>query len=80
MTKGAGGNTFKRLALLASPTERAQEAAQALAECAEWVPLDEAEATLVLGGDGFMLDAMHQMIDAGRLVPVYGLNLGTVGS
>jgi NAD+ kinase len=79
VTKEAG-NTFKRLALLASPTERAQEAATALGDCgAEWVPLEDAEAAVVLGGDGFMLETMHRMIDSERLVPVYGLNLGTVG-
>ena len=79
MSKGEPGNSFKRLALLASPTERAQEAAAALAGCAEWVPLEQAEAAVVLGGDGFMLETMHRMIDAALLRPVYGLNLGTVG-
>ncbi|HEY6814065.1 MAG TPA: NAD kinase [Croceibacterium sp.] len=75
----AGTTEFRALALLASPTERAQEVASALRECHEWVSLDQAEAAVVLGGDGFMLEAMHRMIDAGRTVPVYGLNLGTVG-
>ena len=70
---------YQRLALLASPTDRAQEAAEALRECQEWVSLEEADAAVVLGGDGFMLDAMHQMIDNALLRPVYGLNLGTVG-
>jgi NAD+ kinase len=70
---------FKKVALLASPTERAQEAAQALAGCNVWVPIEDADAAVVLGGDGFMLEAMHRMIDSGRTVPVYGLNLGTVG-
>jgi NAD+ kinase len=70
---------FTRVALLASPTERAQEAAAALAECNDWVSIDQAEAAIVLGGDGFMLEAMHRMIDSGRMVPVYGINLGTVG-
>jgi len=79
MTKGAAGNTFARLALLASPTERAQEAAQALAECTQWVPLEQAQAAVVLGGDGFMLETMHRMIDAALQLPIYGLNLGTVG-
>ena len=79
MAKADAGNSFKRLALLASPTERAQEAAEALGECADWVPLDEAEAAVVLGGDGFMLETMHRMIDAATLFPIYGLNLGTVG-
>ena len=79
MTKGGPGNSLERLALLASPTERAQEAAAALGDCADWVPLESAEAVVVLGGDGFMLETMHRMIDAAQLVPIYGLNLGTVG-
>lgn len=70
---------FEKLALLASPTERAQEAAGALADCVDWVPLEEADAAVVLGGDGFMLHAMHRMIDEDLVRPVYGLNLGTVG-
>jgi NAD+ kinase len=79
MGKTDAGNTFTRLALLASPTERAQEAAEAIGECADWVPLEQAEALVVLGGDGFMLETMHRLIDEDRLVPIYGLNLGTVG-
>jgi NAD+ kinase len=70
---------FEKLALLASSTEQAQEAAEALRECADWVPLEQADAAVVLGGDGFMLETMHAMIDSGTLRPVYGLNLGTVG-
>jgi NAD+ kinase len=79
MTKAQAGNSFTRLTLLASPAERAQEAAAALRECADWVPLEQAEAVVTLGGDGFMLETMHRMIDAAQLLPIYGLNLGTVG-
>ena len=68
-----------KLALLASSSERAQKAAAALGECGDWVPLEEADAAVVLGCDGFMLETMHRMIDSGLLRPVYGLNLGTVG-
>lgn len=68
-----------RLALLVSPTERAEEAAADLAREQEFVPLAEAEAAVVLGGDGFMLQSLHQMLDTGRVIPAYGLNLGTVG-
>jgi NAD+ kinase len=75
----SGPRGFSKLALIASPTERAQEAAASLAGCHEWVPIDQAQAAVVLGGDGFMLEAMHGMIDSGRMVPIYGLNLGTVG-
>ena len=34
---------------------------------------------VVLGGDGTMLGAMHGMLESGRVIPAYGLNLGTVG-
>jgi NAD+ kinase len=68
-----------RLALLASPTDRAQEAEAALVASHDWVPLEEADIVVVLGGDGFMLQTLHNMLDTGRVIPAYGLNLGTVG-
>ena len=68
-----------RLALLASPTDQAQAAAAVLAETTNFVPLMDAETVVVLGGDGFMLQTLHQMLDHGPLIPAYGLNLGTVG-
>jgi NAD+ kinase len=70
---------FERLALLASDTPRAQEAFGTLSAQNDWVPLDEADAVVVLGGDGFMLQTLHAMLDAGRVVPAFGMNLGTVG-
>ncbi len=75
----SGTKAYHRLALLASPTDRARDAASELAGCHDWVPLGEADAVVVLGGDGFMLDALHQMLDFGPVLPAYGLNLGTVG-
>ena len=68
-----------RLALLPSETARAEEAAAALAEAHDFVPLEEADVAVVLGGDGHMLHVLHQMLDTGRVIPAYGLNLGTVG-
>lgn len=68
-----------KLALLASPSDRAREAAAALATCHAWVPLEEAEGVVVLGGDGYLLDVLHTMLDSARMLPAYGLNLGTVG-
>jgi NAD+ kinase len=70
---------LQRLALIAADTERAQEAAEHLRHGVEFVGLTEADAAVVLGGDGAMLDTMHRMIDAGVTLPVYGFNLGTVG-
>ncbi|MXP13912.1 NAD kinase [Altererythrobacter confluentis] len=75
----ANNHEFTRLALLASDTERAEDAEAELREAHDWVPLDEAEAVVVLGGDGFMLQTLHQMLDADRVIPAYGINLGTVG-
>jgi NAD+ kinase len=68
-----------RLAMLASDTPQAQAAAVALSKTQDWVPLDEADVVVVLGGDGFMLTALHHMLDNGRVIPAYGLNHGTVG-
>ncbi|WP_086735669.1 NAD kinase [Erythrobacter colymbi] len=75
----SNGVTYQRLALLASDTDRAQEAHAALLAQGEWVPLSEADAVVVLGGDGYMLQVLHAMLDAGRVIPAYGMNLGTVG-
>ena len=75
----SNGMTYQRLALLASETERAQEARAALLPQCDWVPLAEADAAVVLGGDGFMLQVLHAMLDADRVIPAYGMNLGTVG-
>jgi NAD+ kinase len=68
-----------RLALLPSESPRALEAAAALAKAHTFVPLDEADTAVVLGGDGHMLHVLHQMLDSGRVLPAYGLNHGTVG-
>ncbi len=72
-------STAPRLALLVSETERAQSAAEQLRQDNAFVPLAEADIAVVLGGDGQMLHALHQMLDEGRVIPAYGLNLGTVG-
>ncbi len=68
-----------RLALFVSDSERAQEAAAALRAREEFVPEAEADAAVVLGGDGFMLQTLHHMLDSGRVLPAYGVNQGTVG-
>ena len=59
--------SFARLALRSSPTDRAQEAAAELRQSMDWLPLDEADAVVVLGGDGFMLDTLHTILDSGRI-------------
>jgi NAD+ kinase len=66
-------------ALVASPTEGALAAEALLRERYDFVPREEAEQIVALGGDGFLLQTMHEMLAAGRLLPVFGMNRGTVG-
>lgn len=70
--------TLKR-ALVASNADVALEAEQELRARYDWVSVDEADIVVALGGDGFMLQTLHQMLEARRMVPVYGMNRGTVG-
>ncbi len=69
----------QRLALVASPTEAAQAAATELRHLHDWVDPDAADLVIALGGDGFMLQTLHRMLDRHRIRPVFGMNLGTVG-
>jgi NAD+ kinase len=70
---------FGKLALLASPTPQAEEAAVELRKAYDWVDLADASAVVALGGDGFMLQVLHDMLDSGHILPVFGMNLGTFG-
>lgn len=75
----AGAPAFERLALLASPSDAAAEAERMMRAGRAFVSLEEADAVIVLGGDGLMLNTLHAILDTGRTIPAFGLNLGTVG-
>lgn len=68
-----------RLALVASPAPEAVEADQLLRARYDFVTPDEADVLIALGGDGFMLQTLHMLLERNRKVPVYGMNRGTVG-
>ena len=70
---------YTRLAVLASATPTAREAETILREQIDFVPLDDAEAVIVLGGDGHMLQVLHQLHEDRRDIPAYGMNRGTIG-
>ena len=70
---------FQKVALVASESPRAQEAYTMLWAQRDWSSMAEADAVVVLGGDGFMLQTLHSMIDSGRVIPAFGMNRGTVG-
>lgn len=72
-------NIDGKYAIVASPTEEAQAAEAELRTQHHFVELSAAEAVIVLGGDGFMLQTLHQMLADHQIKPVFGMNLGTVG-
>ena len=68
-----------KLALIVSDSAKAQAGARMLRDSHPWVSPQEADVLVVLGGDGFLLHMLHEMLDWDELKPVYGMNLGTVG-
>jgi NAD+ kinase len=71
--------TDPKLALVVSDSAKAQEGAAHLRETGAWVSPADADMLVVVGGDGFMLHVLHELLDRDRLRPCFGLNLGTVG-
>ena len=69
----------KAMALVASSAQAAQAAETMLRKRYKFVPLEEAELVVALGGDGFLLQTLHDMLESGRILPVFGMNRGTVG-
>ncbi len=66
-----------KLAFLASETEKSQRSLAKLTQrYGHHNPLD-ADVIVVLGGDGFMLQCLHQFMHED--IPVFGLRRGTVG-
>jgi NAD+ kinase len=66
-----------RVAFVASDRPEAQEARARLAAHYGEVSFDDAQVIVALGGDGFMLETLHQQIDSRK--PIYGMNWGSVG-
>ena len=67
----------KRIAFLASTAPVAQTARAALIGRYGDVETESADVIVALGGDGFMLQALHAT--EALSAPVYGMNRGTVG-
>jgi len=66
-----------KVTFVASETDDAQNALQALRDRYEDSGPDEADIVVALGGDGFMLATLHAFRP--RSLPIYGMNQGTVG-
>ena len=57
----------------------AQDAARELATLHDFAAIEDADIVVALGGDGFMLQVLHGMLDRSAPRPVFGMNLGTLG-
>ncbi|HEX2529377.1 MAG TPA: NAD kinase [Geminicoccus sp.] len=73
----ANVTTMPKIALLAADTAEADSAMAVLEDRWPTVGLDDAQLVVALGGDGFMLETLHGQMPRG--LPIYGMNLGTVG-
>ena len=67
----------RSIGFTASRSPEAQAALAVLTGAHGNCPLAAAEVIVALGGDGFMLETLHDL--QSRDVPVYGMNCGTVG-
>jgi len=81
LTGQPGNSDLKSLGigLMSSHTEVAKAAETMLRKRYDWAKVEEAETLVALGGDGFMLQTLHAMLEAGESRPVFGMNRGTVG-
>jgi NAD+ kinase len=67
----------RRIAFVASSIPEAQRALESLRRSYGDHPPEEADVIVALGGDGFMLRALHRHLRLDK--PVFGMKLGTVG-
>lgn len=66
-----------KIAIVSSERAEAEHARARLAERYGSVAPSEADVIVALGGDGFMLETLHNNLE--RQTPVYGMNRGSVG-
>ena len=68
-----------KIGLLASNRETAAAGEELIRRRYTFADEDEAETFVALGGDGYMLHVLHDMLDRGQARPVFGMNRGTIG-
>lgn len=68
---------YEKIAFVAAAMPGAQEAREKLVQRYGDAPLREADVIVALGGDGLMLQTLHDAIASGT--PIYGMNRGSVG-
>jgi NAD+ kinase len=68
---------LRKIAFVAADSAPARRAQKKLAKRYGNVDPARADVIVALGGDGFMLETLHSVID--RKIPIYGMNRGSVG-
>jgi NAD+ kinase len=71
------GPRFNKIAFVSSSADEARTAARRLIHTYGTVKLHEADVVVALGGDGLMLETLHNRMEKGT--PIYGMHRGTVG-
>lgn len=66
-----------RFAFVSSESVDARAAAERLSETYGSISVDDADVVVALGGDGFLLQTLRDVMGSGK--PVYGMNRGTIG-
>ena len=69
--------THSRIACVHSGSAKATLRFTELAGHYDFLPPEQSDVIVALGGDGFMLRTLHRFLPAG--LPVYGMKLGNVG-
>ena len=68
-----------KLAFIAAETDIAQSSKQVLEGLYGKCTNQEADIIVALGGDGTMLDALHESVQSNLDKPIYGMNRGSLG-
>ncbi len=69
--------TYSKIAFLPSRNPKAQAFVKEVTDRLKVSPLEDADCIVVIGGDGFMLHALHNLKHLN--VPFFGVHAGTVG-
>ena len=71
------GMKFQKIAFVATDVPEAQAALADLSAKYGNASIETADVIVALGGDGLMLQTLHEFID--KRIPIYGMNRGSVG-
>ena len=69
--------SYSRVAFVADDSPQAEDALKSLTKAYGQNDVKKADVVVALGGDGFMLEALHTHMD--KNVPIFGMHRGTIG-